>query len=172
MPDWDFPAIDGTPFRHGNGKMYFVYSTWAFGPLTIYIAPMESPTVVGGPKVELKKPVETWECNVGCVNEGPYFIFRNNVSFCIFSVSSTWGPDYALAMMSIPGDKDPMNVTNWNMPDGPVFTRNDEESVYTTGHAAFTVSPGKRKLHEILSRIDCLVSPSYEIRCKTFLFYS
>jgi len=142
MPDWDYAAIDGTYFKHGNGQQYFVFSTWAFGPLTIYIAPMQSPTVVGFPKIELKRPVETWECQVGCVNEGPYFLYRNNKSYCIYSVSSTWGPDYALAMMSIPDDMDPMNPGNWKFPDGPVFTRNDEEDVYTTGHAAFTVSPG------------------------------
>jgi GH43 family beta-xylosidase len=145
MPDWDFAAIDGTVFQHGNGQLYFVYSSWSFGPLTIYIAPMSSPTEVGFRKVELKKPVEEWECHAGCVNEGPYFIFRNNVSFCVFSVSSTWGPNYALAVMSIPSHLDPMDVNNWVMPTGPVFTRNDEEDVYTTGHAAFTVSPGKIK---------------------------
>jgi len=141
MPDWDNAAIDGTPFKHGNGQLYFVFSTWAFGPLTIYIAPMDNPTTVGSPKVELKKPVEEWECYEGCVNEGPYFIFKNGVSFCVFSVSSTWGPNYALAVMRIEGDKDPLVPSNWVFPKEPSFTRNDEEGVYTTGHAAFTVSP-------------------------------
>jgi GH43 family beta-xylosidase len=45
-------------------------------------------------------------------------------------------------MMSISADKDPMDPSNWNFPDGPIFERNNEEDVYTTGHAAFTVSPG------------------------------
>ena len=47
-------------------------------------------------------------------------------------------------MMSIDGDKDPMDPNNWWFgDDGPVFWRNDEENVYTTGHAAFTTSLGK-----------------------------
>jgi GH43 family beta-xylosidase len=142
MPDWDYGAIDGTIMRHGNGEMYFVYSTWSFGPLTIYIAPMRSPTEVGFPKIELKKPEAEWECYEGCVNEGPFFIYRNGISFCVFSGSSTWGPNYSLAIMSIPADLDPLNPSNWKMPDGPVFWSNEEEDVYTTGHAAFTVSPG------------------------------
>lgn len=142
MPDWDFAAIDGTVFNHGNGQRYFMFATWAFGPLSIYIAPMTSPTEVGEPKVEVKTPTEEWECHAGCVNEGPFFIFKNNVSICVFSVSSTWGPNYALAVMNITSDLDPMVVQNWRMPDGPIFTRNDDEGVYTTGHAAFTVSPG------------------------------
>jgi len=47
-----------------------------------------------------------------------------------------------LGLMSIPFDKDPMNPSHWNYgPNEPVFWRNDEEDVYTTGHAAFTTSP-------------------------------
>jgi GH43 family beta-xylosidase len=91
MDDWDFGAIDGTVFNHGNGRRYFVFPTFDFGDLTIYIAPMISPTVVGFPKIELKKPTEEYECHDGCVNEGPYFIYRNNVSYCVYSVSSTFG---------------------------------------------------------------------------------
>lgn len=163
MPDWDFAAIDGTIFNHGNGRRYFVFATWAFGPLTIYIAPMNSPTQVGFPKIELKRPTEEWECYEGCVKEGPFFIFKNNVSFCVYSVSSTWGPNYALAMMNISYELDPMTVSNWQMPDGPIFYRNDEEEVYTTGHAAFTVSPGNPNMQPYRSILFFEVFTKYDL---------
>jgi len=142
MPDWDNGAIDGTPFKHGNGQMYFVWASPKDGPLSLYIAPMINATMVESPKILLKRPSEPYECHDGCVNEGPYFIFRNGISYCVYSVSTTWTSQYSLAMMSIHADQDPMNVSNWLVPDGPIFSKNDEEGVYTTGHAAFTVSPG------------------------------
>jgi len=47
--------------------------------------------------------------------------------------------------MSIPFSEDPMDPNNWDSVIGPVFSRNDEEDVYTTGHASFTVSPDGSK---------------------------
>lgn len=43
--------------------------------------------------------------------------------------------------MSIEAGKDPLFPGNWKSVEGPVFERNDDENVYTTGHAAFTQSP-------------------------------
>ena len=66
------------------------------------------------------------------------------MSYLIFSAEGTGGPNYCLGMISIDVDKDPMDPNNWWFgDDAPVFWRNDEENVYTTGHAAFTTSLGK-----------------------------
>lgn len=137
MPNYEFFAIDGTILRHG-GELYFVFSS----NLEIWIARMSSPTKVGDSFVRLRYPQAEWECrNSACVNEGPFFIYNRNVSYMIFSVGGTWTPDYALAMMSIEDAKDPLVPSNWWFgDDGPVFYRNDEEQVYTTGHACFTTS--------------------------------
>ncbi|CAL8071956.1 unnamed protein product [Orchesella dallaii] len=140
LPDWDFWAIDGTVMKHG-GRNYFAWSSTRTGPLSIWIAPLDNPTQVGGPIVLLRQPSQDWECQGGCVNEGPYFIYNRDVSYMIFSASSTWDPGYCLTQMSIPFDRDPLDPQNWDSINGPVFSRNDEEGVYTTGHAAFTVSP-------------------------------
>lgn len=141
MSDFE-PAIDGTVMKHGNGQNYFAWaSTWG-----IWIARMDNATTIGASKLRLRIPVPTspWECDIygGCLNEGPYFIYNNNVSYLVYSASSTFLPDYALGLMSIPFDKDPMNPSNWDYGENaPVFWRNDDEDVYTTGHASFTVSP-------------------------------
>ncbi|CAG7837407.1 unnamed protein product [Allacma fusca] len=142
MPDWDHGAIDGTVMKHGNGKNYFVWASPAFNrPLSLWIAELIDPVTVGESKLYLREPRSEWETRGGPVNEGAYFIYRNNVSYMIFSASTTWTPDYCLGLMSIEGDKDPMNPSFWNYgEDEPVFFRNDEEDVYTTGHASFTVS--------------------------------
>ena len=105
---------------------------------------MIAPLTIGESKVHLREPVADWESNGGPTNDGPYFIYRNNVSYMVFSASSTYDPNYCLGLMSIDGNKDPMVPSNWWYGDNtPVFYRNDEESVYTTGHASFTVSNGE-----------------------------
>lgn len=140
MDDFDYGAIDGTVMKHGD-KLYFAFASTAFHPLSIYIAPMINPTTIGASKLFLRGPKSEWEIQGGPTNEGPYFIYRNNVSYMVFSASSTWDPNYSLGLMSIPFDKDPMTPSHWDYGnDAPVFWRNDEEDVYTTGHASFTVS--------------------------------
>lgn len=142
IPEWDAVAIDGTIMKHGD-RLYYVWSSGVTGRGSIYIAPMVNPTAAVLPHVMIKHPTEDWECQDICTSEGPYFIYNRNVSYLIFSASMTWNPNYCLTQMSIPFDRDPMDPNNWDHVGGPVFTRNDEESVYTTGHAAFTTSPGK-----------------------------
>lgn len=113
---------------------------------------MLNATFVNYPRIILRQPKESYECEGGCVNEGPYFIYRNTTSYLIFSMSSTWNPNYSLGLMTIESDKNPMNITDWNdltaQNGGPIFWRNDAEQVYTTGHATFTTSPGN--LHQCI----------------------
>lgn len=141
MPDIDDDdAIDGTVLKH-NSRNYFVWASTRPWHLSIFIAPMSSPTQVTTPYNLLRYPTQDWECHGGCTNEGPFFIYNRNVSYMIFSASSTWDPGYCLTQMSIEAGKDPLFPGNWKSVEGPVFERNDDENVYTTGHAAFTQSP-------------------------------
>lgn len=142
LPDLDeIDAIDGTVMKH-DGSIYFVWAaTRPFDRLSIFIAPMSSPTQVVEPYNLLRWPTQDWECEGGCTNEGPFFIYNKNVSYMIFSASSTGTPGYCLTYMSLESGKNPMFPGNWVSAPGPVFQRNDEEEVYTTGHAAFTTSP-------------------------------
>ena len=146
LPDFDAWSIDATVMFHGNlSNRYLVWVSTAGGnPLSLWIAKMNSPYDISPNRVLLRVPQAEWECYDGCVNEGPNFLYNRGVSYLIFSASSTWGPNYSLGMMSITPDKDPLVPSNWWYgPPGPVFYRNDAEGVYTTGHAAFTLSPGK-----------------------------
>jgi len=112
----DHGAIDGTVMKH-NGKNYFVWASARTGRLSIYLAPFVNATLATRPYVLLRQPEQDWECQggeflfkkmpvdenlkfqnpvqlslSGCVNEGPYFIYNRNVSYMIFSGSSTWDP--------------------------------------------------------------------------------
>jgi GH43 family beta-xylosidase len=131
-------GIDGSVLKHGNGRMYFAWAT----DNQIWIARMINATALEESKVQLREATSGWECAAGCVNEGPFFIYNNNVSYMVFSATTTWDANYCLGLMSIDGDKDPMVPSNWWYGDDrAVFWRNDEEDVYTTGHASFTTSP-------------------------------
>ncbi|CAG7726903.1 unnamed protein product [Allacma fusca] len=138
LADFEHAGIDGSVLQHGNGQKYYAWaSTWG-----IWIVKMINATAVGPSRVFLRLPTSPWECDDVCINEGPFFIYNRGVTYLIFSASSTFFPNYNLGMMSIEGDKDPMVPSNWWYGDDkPVFWRNDEESVYTTGHATFTTSP-------------------------------
>lgn len=145
MPEWPERAIDGTIFNHGNGKRYFVWATEATGMLAIAIAEMEDAVTVKESKLILREPTAPWEGPF--TDEGPYFLYNKNISYMIFSAHSTWGPDYCLGMMSIPFNLDPMVPSNWWYGDNKcIFSKSEEESVYTVGHAAFTTSPGTSEL--------------------------
>jgi len=135
-------GIDGTVFRHGNGKMYYVYTSGALGRMPgQWITEMIDPLTMSADVVYFRGPDEPWEMNQ---IEGAYFFYKNNVSYLAFSVGSTWDPNYAIGVMSIPADKDPMVPENWDVgTNQPVFLRNDEEEVFGPGHASFTYSPGK-----------------------------
>jgi GH43 family beta-xylosidase len=84
--DPDFGGIDGTVFKHGNGVLYYVWTSFAM----LYIAPMVTPEVIGGPKTVLREPTTDWECTPGCQAEGPYFIYNRNVSYVVFSGSGSF----------------------------------------------------------------------------------
>jgi GH43 family beta-xylosidase len=139
LPDLEDFAIDGTVMKHGNGQLYFAWAGIQAGT-SLFVAPLIDPTTVGESMLLLRRPTLPWE---GVTVEGPYFFYNNSQTFMGFSGGDTWGPDYALGYMSIPSEKDPMSIDNWWFgPKEPVLYRNDEEGVYTTGHASFTLSPG------------------------------
>lgn len=86
--------------RHNNRK-YLVYTAGSDPGLGLFIAPLKDATTTMEPYVLLRRPTEPWECNDGCVNEGPFLLYNKNVSYLIFSGSSTWDPNYSLSWLSI-----------------------------------------------------------------------
>lgn len=146
LPEEDIYAIDGTVLQYTNGELYFIWTGFPEPPgsMNLYIARMESPTRVIPPRTLLRSPSMEWEMHGYPVNEGPFIIQKDGRTFLVFSGSSTFTPDYCLGIMGIDGGKDPMVPSNWwNDVNHCVFTRNDAESVFGTGHASFVRSPGK-----------------------------
>ncbi len=144
MPEDNHFSIDGTVLQYANGRLYYIYCSVDDGvPMSLYIAPMSSPMKISGPRVLLRSPHSEWDNHGGAVNEGPFIVQNADRVFLVFSGSSTWTPDYCLGMMGIDNVKDPLIRSNWwDDLDRCVFFKNDEEGIYTTGHASFTTSPG------------------------------
>jgi GH43 family beta-xylosidase len=145
-PTEDFWAIDGTVLQYGNGQLYFIWSGWptidAGFPQNLYIAPMSDPMTISGPRVLIREPKSPWETIGAALLEGPQILENNGRTFVVFSASGSWTADYCLGIMGIDDLKDPLVPSNWwNDVDRCVFWRNDEQSVFATGHASFTVSP-------------------------------
>jgi GH43 family beta-xylosidase len=149
LPDEEIYAIDGTVLQYGNGELYFIWTGFPIPPgsMNLYIAKMDNPMSVRGPRTLLRTPKSEWEMHGYPVNEGPFVIQNEGRTFVVFSASSTFTADYCLGIFGIDFMQDPLVPENWwNDVDHCVFTRNDAEGVFTTGHASFVRSPGELKI--------------------------
>lgn len=147
-PDSEKWAIDFTPLQM-NGNLYGLWSGWEDGVDTdynccftkqcIYIAPMSNPYTVTGNRVKLSEP-EGWEIgSVQRVNEGPQVLKKNNNVFVVFSGNDFWTQDYALGLLHIDANSDPLNPTNWTKSSEAVFSKTTD--VWGVGHCSFVKSP-------------------------------
>ena len=88
---WDTFTLDSTTFMH-HGTRYLVWAQHEPGIDTssnLYIAPLASPTELGGPPVRIAVPTLPWEIQGFKVNEGPAVLIRNGRVFMTFSASAT-----------------------------------------------------------------------------------
>lgn len=140
-------AIDGTVFRHTDGKLYFVWSGRPGTDLTawqqIYIAPMSNPYTISGNRVSIVQATYSWEkkgwdgTTFGIV-EAPAVLQRNGKTFITYSASFFATPDYALGMITNTNGK-VLSPSSWSKRTSPVFKKTD--GVYGPGHNAFIKSP-------------------------------
>jgi GH43 family beta-xylosidase len=138
-------AIDLTVARLG-GALYAVWSGWEENrsmdrtPQHLYIARMSNPWTIGGNRVRISSPVESWERGTELdLNEGPEFLRRGDQVFIIYSARESWLRDYRLGQLRLKSpDADPLDPSSW-IKSGPVFT--GTATVYGVGHASFTTSP-------------------------------
>jgi len=157
LPEEERYGIDGTVLQYGNGELYYIWTGFSEPPgsMNLFIARMESPEKVIPPRTLLRTPTMEWERHGFPVNEGPFIIQNDNRTFLVFSGSSTFTPDYCLGIQGIDGLKDPMVPSNWwNDVDHCVFQRNDEEGVWTTGHASFVRSPDDSELWMVYHAVN------------------
>ena len=139
-PPADWFAIDGTVLTYKN-KNYFIWS----GQISnkditqrIYIAEMENPWTLKTARVQISMPDYAWEKNGIPVNEGPEILQGpNGQVMLVYSASSCGTDDYALGMLRLKEDGDPLNPADWTKSDKPVFTKSVANSVYGPGHNGF-----------------------------------
>lgn len=142
--DADFWAIDGTILEYNNNR-YFIWSGRPDPSLqnqNIYIAKMTNPWTLQMPTIMLTKPELDWEVNGGPVNEAPQILKNSNGNiFLIYSASGCWTDDYALGMITLKNNGDPMVFADWTKHQQPVFLKKPAGNVYGPGHNAFFKSP-------------------------------
>jgi len=145
---------DGAILQYGNGDLYFI---WSGKPQVdqqwnLYIARMENPMKLLGPRMLLRMPTYDWEKRRYASIRAPFVLHYRGRAILIFSASSTEDPDCCLGMMGIDGEKDAMVLSNWwNDVDHCVFNRNDTETVWGPGYASFVNSPDESETWMVYS---------------------
>lgn len=138
-PFHDVWMIDGSVLEL-NVSLYFLFSAFADGLQSLFIAPMSNPWTISGERVLISQPTYPWETVGGFVNEGPVALQHDGDLFLVYSASSCNTPDYKLGMLTYVGD-DPLNPDSWVKTPEPVFERSDENGVFAPGHNGFFRSP-------------------------------
>lgn len=138
-PDNDGWMIDGSVLAL-NDALYFVFSAFADGLQSLFIAPMSNPWTISGERVLISQPTYPWETIGGYVNEAPVALHHEDQLFLVYSASSCNTPDYKLGMLTYVGD-DPLDPDAWVKNPEPVFQRSDQNGVYAPGHNGFFRSP-------------------------------
>lgn len=137
-------ALDGTVMRL-RGELYFLYAGYGHFPeygSAIYIVRMANPWTLEGDHILLTAPTLEWEKQGGmAINEGPVALHRNGFVFLVYSASTTWSEDYALGMLTLGEQDDPLTAAAWSKSVQPVFRKSVENGIYATGHNSFTSSP-------------------------------
>jgi GH43 family beta-xylosidase len=144
---WDTFTLDSTNFVH-RGIRYLVWAQHEPGIDTnsnIYIAPLASPTQLGGPPVRIAVPTLPWEIQGFKVNEGPAVIIRNGRVFMTFSASAT-DARYSMGLLTADADADLLDPASWVKSPQPIFTTSEVTSVYGPGHNSFTVDEHGRDI--------------------------
>lgn len=138
-------AIDMTVLEHGGCR----YALWSGWPDTttqvqhLYIATLESPVSLAGPRVQLFSPFDyPWERirdtpgAVG-INEAPQPLVHGGRTFVVYSCGSALLPSYKLGMLELVGS-DPVDPTAWRKMPEPVFF--STETTFGVGHGGFLLS--------------------------------
>ncbi|TJZ59908.1 glycosyl hydrolase family 43 [Sphingobacterium olei] len=136
----DLWSIDGSIFEHNN-ELFFI---WSGRPgaqnnnLTqnIYISKMSNPFTLTGETVMISTPQHGWERNGFGVNEGPEILENPDGDvFMIYSASYCGTDDYALGLLRLADNADPLKAASWSKNANPVFTK--APSAYGAGHNGF-----------------------------------
>ena len=135
----DVWAIDGSILQIDDA-LYFLFSSWVGPNQSLFIAPMDTPWSLSGPRVLISQPTYDWERSGLNVNEGPVALYHNDQIFIVYSASFCATPDYKLGMLVYKGG-DPLQAASWEKHPEPIFQRSDANGVFGPGHNGFFKSP-------------------------------
>ena len=152
-PD-DSWAIDLTVFEYKD-KWYAVWAGWPGtenGVQNLYLARMKNPWTLEGERVLLSSPTYKWETKGDLgkpdgaahhvdINEGPEVLQHDGRVFLTYSASGCWTDNYALGMLTLAKDGDPLDAKAWTKSQQPVFTSDASAHAFGTGHNGFFPSP-------------------------------
>ncbi len=138
---WESFALDASLFEH-RGQRYLIWAQK--GPASkdnsnVYIAPLASPTKLGGPAVLLTKPEFDWERVRYAVNEGPVVLKKNGRIFLTYSASGT-GAEYCVGLLTASENANLLDPKSWTKSPEPVFRTSEAHGIYGPGHHCFTVA--------------------------------
>lgn len=142
-------AIDASVFEY-KGVNYMIWSGWEGDDnvsQNIYIAKLANPWTIEGQRAMISHPQYDWEKHgsgggLPMVNEGPEVLkSADGHIFLTYSASGCWTDDYALGMLCLKKDGDPMNPKDWIKSKTPVFSKSVANRVYGPGHNGFFKSP-------------------------------
>ncbi len=161
----DLYAIDPTIYQDKkNNKLYISYSVVDDHGQAVVIQELKSPVEPIGAYEIIAEPQYDWELvppyDKGfIINEGSYFIEKDDRLFIVYSGNGCWSDDYVLGILEFVGD-DIMSADSWIKYSVPFMTKGNGN--YGPGHATFFYSPDKTELwicHHCLKKSDPEAEP-------------
>ena len=153
-------AIDMTVLQH-EGSLYAIWSGWTTATSDLqrlYIAPMNSPIEIGGPRTQISRSDDyLWEQveetkETRGLNEAPQVLKHNDRTFVVYSAAASWLPTYKLGLLELIGEN-PLNPAAWKKYPEPVFQ--STSWTYGVGHGSFVRSPdGTQWWHIYHAKVD------------------
>lgn len=147
-------GIDPTVYQDKkNHKLYLCFSIVDDGKQAVtgkqYLAmqEMKSPTEVNGDFRIISEATYDWEkvqpYRDVTINEGAYFIEKDERLFIVYSGNGCWCDDYVLGILEYVGD-DMLSADSWVKSETPFLTKGNGN--YGPGHATFFYSPDGTEL--------------------------
>ena len=124
-------TIDGTVMLY-HDELYFIWTRCA----EMYISKMKDPLTLTGPVTVLAAPRFEFEQKVGCINEGPAVLYRNQKIHIVYSANDSQCDDYCLGVLTFNRQGDILDAQNWTKLDHAVFEKTAE--IFGPGHCSFT----------------------------------
>lgn len=159
-------AIDPTIYQdHKNNKLYISYSiAEKCGKQCVAIQELKSPTETTGEYGVVSMPEYDWEMVAPyegnwTINEGSYFIEKDDRLFIIYSANGCWCDDYCLGILEFVGNN-MLSADSWKKSKRPFMIKGNGN--YGPGHATFFYSPDKTELwvcHHCLAASNPTNSP-------------